>query len=90
MVVRRVRKSKVTREEFLGDMVFLLIGFIVSFLAIFFFDTHHSFYEEPWFPLEFIFSTPTPYYVGVPVGGIVIFLIIKLFLFGVEKEEEGE
>ena len=87
MVVRRVRKSRVTGEQFVGDLVFLMIGFIISFLAIFFFDTHHSFYEEPWFPLKFIFTSPNPYLVGVPMGGIVIFLIIKLFLFGVQKEE---
>lgn len=87
MVVRKIRKSRVTREEFLGDLVFLVIGFVVSFIGVFLFDTHHSFYEEPWFPLKFIFTTTTPYIVGTLVGGVVIFLLIKLFLFGVHEEE---
>lgn len=85
---RRIRKSKITKEEVIADSIFMLIPALISFLAIFLFDIHHSFYSWP-FEMKFIFGTPYPYMIFVPIGTIAGFFLIKLFLFGVEEEKHS-
>ena len=86
--LKKVRKSVITKEELAADAIFLLIPAIVSFLIVFLFDIHHSFYEWP-FTLKFIFSTPYPYMLFTPIGMIAGFFVIKLILFGVREEEKS-
>jgi len=83
--LRKIRKSKITKEEIIGDLIFVLVSAIVSFLIVFLFDVHHSFYKWP-FQLKFIFKTIYPYLVFVPAGTIIGFFLIKLFLFGIKEE----
>lgn len=89
-MIRKVRKSRITREEIIADAVFFFISAFIAFLAVLFFDTHQSFYSYPIFPLKFVFASKTPYIVGTLAGGLVGFFLIKLFLFGLKEEEMAE
>ena len=84
---RKIRKTRITKNEIMADFVFLLFGAIVSFLILFAFDIHWSLYEYPILPLKRVFQTADPYVYGVMLGMIVIFFLIKLFLFGLKEEE---
>jgi lysylphosphatidylglycerol synthetase-like protein (DUF2156 family) len=81
----RIRKSLVTKEELIADVIFLAVSSAISFLVVFLFDVHHSFYDWPM-TLEFIFRTPHPYILFVPIGAIVGFVIIKLLFLGFREE----
>jgi lysylphosphatidylglycerol synthetase-like protein (DUF2156 family) len=85
--LKKIRKSIVTKEEIIADAVFLFIPALVSFLIVFFFDVHHSFYEWPM-TLKFIFNSPYPYVLFVTIGTILGFFMIKLLLFGIREEEK--
>jgi hypothetical protein len=80
-------KSVVTREELIADVIFLAVSSLISFLVVFLFDIHHSFYGWPM-ALEFIFKNPYPYLMFVPLGAMIGFVIIKLLLFGFMEEEK--
>ena len=84
---KKIRKSRITREELIADAVFLFISGFVSFLIVFLFDIHHSFYEWP-IVLKFIFKTPYPYYLFVAAGTFIGFFLIKMLLFGIKEEEK--
>jgi lysylphosphatidylglycerol synthetase-like protein (DUF2156 family) len=87
--MKQIRKSVITKEEIIADVIFLFISAFISLLAVFLFDVHHSFYEKPIYPFKFIFKTYHPYVLFTLVGTIIGFFIIKLFLFGL-REEEGD
>ena len=84
--LKKIRKSQVTKEEVTADVVFLCISALISFIIVFLFDIHHSFYEWP-FTLKFIFKRPEPYLFFTPIGMLVGFFIIKLLLIGIKEEE---
>ena len=54
----KIRSNRISREELIADGIFLLISFISSFVVVFLFDVHRSFYEMPMLPLKYIFKTP--------------------------------
>ncbi|MDP2908370.1 MAG: hypothetical protein Q8N77_01040 [Nanoarchaeota archaeon] len=68
----------------MANIIFLLIPAFVSFSLISLFDVHHSFYEGSLFPLKFIFKTEMVYVVGVSIGTLVGFLLIRRFILGLE------
>ena len=85
--LKKIRKKTIiTKEEIIGDLIFLLVSAFVSFLIVFLFDIHHSFYEWPM-TLKFIFKTSYPYFIFVPIGAIIGFFIIKLILLGFKEEK---
>jgi hypothetical protein len=84
--LKKIRKSIVTKEELIADAIFLFTSAFLSFLIVFFFDIHRSFYEWP-FNIKFIFQTPYPYFLFIPIGMLVGFFIIKLILFGFKEEK---
>ncbi|RLJ10284.1 MAG: hypothetical protein DRP15_00410 [Candidatus Aenigmatarchaeota archaeon] len=84
--LRKIRKSRVTKEEVIADAIFLFVSAFVSLIVVFLFDIHHSFYEWP-FTLKFIFKRPEPYLFFTPIGMLVGFFIIKLLLIGIKEEE---
>ncbi|UCD07272.1 MAG: hypothetical protein JSW41_05630 [Candidatus Aenigmatarchaeota archaeon] len=86
-MIKKVRKSVVSREEITADFVFFFIPAFLSFLAIFFFDIHQSFYQAPYYPFTFLLNDYWVYVGGVLLGGLIGFFLIKLFLFGVKEEE---
>lgn len=81
------KRHLISREEVKADIIFFSIGAAVSFLGLLVFDLHWNLYSWPTGPLRFIFQTPTPYLIGVPVGAIVLFIIIKLLALGFYDEE---
>ena len=83
--LKKVRKSRITREELIADAVFLSVPALLSFFLTLFFDIHQSFYEWP-FSLKFIFRSPFPYLIFITIGTITGFFIIKLLLFGISEE----
>jgi len=87
--IERVRKSRINKDELIADGVFILISFIASFAVVFLFDVHHSFYEVPILPLKYIFKTAEPYYYFTFVGTIVLFVLIKLFIYGIQEDEKA-
>ena len=84
--LRKVRKTRVTKNELIADAVFLLISGFASFLIVFLFDIHHSFYEWPM-KMKFIFQTPYPYFIFITAGTLIGFFVIKALLFGIREEQ---
>ncbi len=84
--LKKIRKGIITKEELIADFVFLFIPALISFVIIFLFDIHQSFYKWPM-ELKFIFTTPYPYLIFIPIGTILGFFIIKLLLFGFKEEK---
>jgi len=82
-------KRKIHREEIIADLVFLLVCYFITALALFIFDIHWNFYPDgQLFPPEkFIFQDKSIYLWGGLLGAILGFFIIKLFLFGLKEEE---
>lgn len=87
--LKKIRKSKITKEELVADAIFLAIPAVLTFLIVFLFDIHHSFYEWP-IRITFIFHTPYPYMLFTPFGMLFGFFVIKILLFGFKEEEKGE
>jgi len=86
--LKKLRKETIiTKEEIIADVIFLSVSAFVSFLIVFLFDIHRTFYEWPM-TLKFIFKTPHPYFLFVPIGTIIGFFIIKLILLGFKEEEK--
>ena len=84
---RKIRKSKVQKEELIADVVFLLVGFLITELALFIFDFHWNFYQSGSLFEKQIFQDKSVYLWGGLLGGIIGLLLIKLFLLGVREEE---
>jgi len=86
--LRKIRKNRVTKNEIIADLIFFIVPAIISLVAVFIFDIHHSFYpENELWPLDRIFLTYDPYWMGALLGGVIGFFLIKLFLFGLKEEE---
>lgn len=85
----KVRKSRINKDELIADGIFIFISFISSFVVTFLFDIHHSFYEMPLYPFKFIFKTHEPYYYFTLIGTVLLFVIIKLFLYGIQEDEKA-
>ncbi len=86
-----IKRPKISREEIIADVMYLLIAMVLSALAIYIFDIHWSFYpgQTIFPPSKHIFQDPTVYYVGVPIGGIIGFLILKLIFFAFMEEKKA-
>lgn len=87
-----IKRPKISKHEIIADLVFFLIAMAISGMAIMIFDYHWSFYpgETILPPSKHIFKTAEPYYIGIPLGGIVGFLIIKLLYFAFSEEEKAD
>lgn len=86
-MIKRVRKSGVSREEIMADIIFFFVPAFLSFLAIFFFDIHQSFYQPPYYPFTFLLNDHWIYLGGTLLGGLIGFFLIKLLSFGLREEE---
>ena len=80
---------KVSKHELVGDVIILLVAIIISTVMVIIFDIHWSFYpgEEVFPPSKKVFTTWDPYIVGILVGGIIGFFIIKLLFYAFMEEE---
>lgn len=83
-----IRRPKISREEIVADVLYLLVAMTVSALAIYIFDIHWSFYpgERIFPPSRHVFTEPAPYYVGIPVGTVIGFIMLKLVFFAFMEE----
>lgn len=79
------RHTKITKEELLADVIYFSLSAFISFLIVFLFDIHHSFYSWP-IKLKFIFNSAHPYLFFVPIGSILGFFIIKVLIFGIKED----
>lgn len=88
---KKIRKSIITKEEVLADLIFLIIAFTISVAILFLFDIHWSFYEGNTLfpPSAWVGIGKTSYLIGGLLGAIIGFFIIKLFLLGVKEEEKN-
>jgi len=86
---RKLRKTKIEKEEIIADFIFLLTSFIITILALYIFDIHWNFYPDGQLfpPQKHVFTDKSIYLWGGLMGAIVGFFIIKLFLFGLREEE---
>lgn len=84
------KKVKIGKNEIIVDLILLLVAMLASAIAIFIFDIHWSFYpgNSIFPPNKYIFTTLTPFYVGIPLGGIVGFILLKLLFYAFMKEED--
>jgi len=92
LVIQMIKRPKVSKHEIIADIVFILVGMLVTFMAIFIFDIHWSFYPGNTIfpPNKHIFTSPAPYLIGVPLGGLVGLVVLKLLYFAFEEENEAE
>ena len=84
-----IKRPKISKEEIIADLLFLLVGAIAAFIAIFIFDIHWSFYpgQTAFPPSKYIFQTATPFLVGIPIGAIIGFIVLKLVFYAFMEEE---
>ena len=85
---KKFRKQKITKDEIIADIIFLLVPAFISFCIIFIFDIHHSLYGFPIFPLKFVFQTKIPYLIGIPAGALLGFFLIKVLIFGIKEQRK--
>jgi hypothetical protein len=79
------RKTNITLEEIIDDIIYFFLSAFIAILVTFIFDIHHSFYQDDLFPLKFIFKTKEPYLVSALIGGILGLLWIKFFFFALQE-----
>ncbi|MEK6917893.1 MAG: hypothetical protein AABW51_02995 [Nanoarchaeota archaeon] len=86
----KFRGFGVTKRELIADIIFFLIPFFISLLALFFFDIHWSFYPNETIlpPSKFIGLTASQYLATSITFAVIGFFIIKLFLIGVKKSNK--
>lgn len=80
------------RHEITADLLYMLIAMVVSLLVIFIFDIHWSFYpgETVIPPSKWVFGGDlTIYYIGIPLGGLAGFFILKLLFFAMAEERRA-
>ena len=80
----RTRKTKVTLEEIIDDIIYFTLSAVLALIITFLFDIHHSFYQKNIFPLKFIFKSKTVYLIAGLAGGILGLVWIKIFIFALE------
>lgn len=81
----RRRKTEITLEEIVDDIIYFSLSAFIATVATFIFDIHWSFYQDNLFPLKFIFKSKVVYVFTALVGGILGLIWIKLFLFAVKR-----
>jgi hypothetical protein len=79
------RRSYITLEELVDDIIYFSLSAFIGIFAIFIFDIHHSFYQASLFPLKFIFKSKEIYLIVALASGILGLIWIKFFLFALEK-----
>lgn len=86
-----IRRPRISKHEIIADVIFMIIGMFAAFIAIYIFDIHWSFYPGNTIfpPNKHIFTTPTPYLIGIPLGGLIGLVVIKLLYFAFAEQDEA-
>ncbi|MBM3308757.1 MAG: hypothetical protein FJ045_00185 [Crenarchaeota archaeon] len=89
-MLRRIRKTRIEKEEIIADFIFLLLSFITTEIMLYIFDIHWNFYpgEQLIPPAKHIFTDTSIYLWGGLTGAIIGLFLIKLFLLGLKEEEK--
>lgn len=76
MLSRLRKKTIITKEEIIADIIFFLVALIISFIALYIFDIHWNFYPNgQLFPPEkHVFADKNIYFYGSLWGGRLGFL----------------
>lgn len=84
-----IKRPRISKEEIIADILYLLVAMAISGLALYIFDIHWSFYpgNSIFPPNKHIFQEPTVYYTGIPLGGIVGFFLLKILFFAFREDE---
>jgi hypothetical protein len=63
---RKIRKTRVEKEEIIADFIFLAVSFIITVIALFVFDIHWNFYPggQIFPPARNVFTDKTIYIGG--------------------------
>jgi len=88
-MIHRVRKTRVTKNELVADLIFFAVPAIVALIALYVFDIHWNFYPggSLFPPTKHIFTDGWIYVSGSLLGGVIGFFIIKLLVLGIHEEE---
>ncbi len=88
-MLHRVRKTRVTRNEIIADIIFFAVPALIALLALYVFDIHWNFYPggSLFPPTKYIFTDPWIYVGGTLFGGLVGFFLIKLIILGIHEED---
>ena len=82
------KRPKITKNELVADTLFIAISGFVSFALVFIFDIHHSFYPgNSILAPKFIFTNYTPYIIGILLGSLAGFFVLKILVYGFMLEE---
>ncbi|HLC68551.1 MAG TPA: hypothetical protein VJH24_01825 [Candidatus Bilamarchaeaceae archaeon] len=86
-----MERPGIDKGEIAADLLYFFIAMLVSAILIFLFDAHWSFYpgETVYPPSKRVFGDLVPYYVGVPLGGLLGFFILKLIFFAFATERKA-
>jgi len=88
-MIHRVRKTRVTRNELVADLIFFIVPALIALIALYVFDIHWNFYPggSLWPPTKHVFTDGWIFVSGSLLGGIVGFFLIKLVVLGIHEEE---
>ena len=80
-------KKSIKTSALKEDLYILLLSSFISFLMVFLFDIHWSFYTWP-LQLKFIFNSIQPYIYFISIGSMIGFFTIKTLFYIFIKEEQ--
>ncbi len=85
----KLRKTRVTRNEIIADIIFFAVPAVIALMALYVFDIHWNFYPggSIFPPTKYIFTDSWIYVSGALIGGLVGFFLIKLIVLGIHEEE---
>jgi len=79
-------KRKISLEEIVDDIIYFSLSALITLIATFLFDIHHSFYQPSIFPLKFLLKSKIPYFIAIFGGGILGLIWIKIFIFALQQK----
>jgi hypothetical protein len=91
-MIQRLRKTRITKNELIADMIFFFVPAFLAFVALYIFDIHWNFYPggSLFPPTKHVFSDGWIFVSGTLFGGIVGFFLLKLMVFGIHEEEAAK
>ena len=87
-MMHKVRKTRVTKNEIIADLIFFAVPALIALLAIYIFDIHWNFYPggQLFPPEKHVFTDGWIFVGGSLIGGLVGFFFIKLLVLGIHEE----
>jgi hypothetical protein len=83
-----IKRPPISKHELIADALYFFLSAFLSFLAVFVFDIHHSFYPgNHLYPPTFIFTSVNPYIFGILFGGFIGFFLLKIMFWAFIEEE---